>query len=88
LDGLYVLSPGTGLSCPRHGRIIVTIRLASASGGQDHTTSPAHRLVRPHDQVTLRDRCAYRIPPRRLVTTAKRPSREAGWRQTIMNSEK
>ena len=36
--GLYVLSPGTGLVCPRHRRIITT-GLASASGGQDHTIS-------------------------------------------------
>ncbi|MGC2778039.1 MAG: LysR substrate-binding domain-containing protein [Bradyrhizobium sp.] len=38
--GLYVLSPGTGLVCPRHRRIITT-SLASASGGQDHTISPS-----------------------------------------------
>jgi len=39
LDGLYVLSPGTGLFCPRD-RQIITASVASASGGQDHTISP------------------------------------------------
>jgi len=42
LGGLYVLSPGTGLSCPRDRRII-TASVTSASGGQDHTISPAHQ---------------------------------------------
>ena len=51
-NSLYVLSPGTGLFCPRHFRGIVSHEtLAPASGRQDHTTSPsassAARLASP-----------------------------------------
>jgi hypothetical protein len=38
--GLYVLSLGTGLSCPHRSRDDLAT-LASASGGQDHTPSPS-----------------------------------------------
>ena len=39
--GLYVISPGTGLSCSRRLRGHYLASLASASGGQNHTTSPS-----------------------------------------------
>jgi hypothetical protein len=35
------LSPGTGLSCPRHARDHHLARLTPASGCQDHTASPS-----------------------------------------------
>ncbi len=39
-NSLYVISPGTGLSCPRRSRD-KPATLAPASGRQDHTTSPS-----------------------------------------------
>jgi hypothetical protein len=39
--GLYALSPVTGLVCHRHCAKLAPRNLASASGGQDHTTSPS-----------------------------------------------
>jgi hypothetical protein len=38
--GLYALSPGTGLSCPRHSWFVST-NLTPASGRQDHAISPS-----------------------------------------------
>src|SRR5882724_4275090 len=38
--GLYAISPGTGLSCPRHSWFVST-NLAPASGRQDHAISPS-----------------------------------------------
>ncbi|MBV8893678.1 MAG: hypothetical protein JO266_17205 [Acidobacteria bacterium] len=40
----FALSPGTGLSCSRHQRD-QPADLASASGGQDHTTSPSAKTT-------------------------------------------
>jgi hypothetical protein len=41
-NSLYVISPGTGLSCPRRSRGIASHEnLAPASGRQDHTISPS-----------------------------------------------
>jgi hypothetical protein len=65
--GLYVISPA------RCVRIIA--HLASASGCQDHTTSPsATRSAR----LTLH--CGHRIPPPTFMTIAKRPSCGGGTR--------
>ncbi len=64
-DGLYVLSPGTGLSCPRRDDAPRRIAQASASGCQDHTISPC--ASKPF-VGTIEDhaaaRRAHRIPPR------------------------
>jgi len=87
-DGLYVVSPGTGCFAPVARRIIITTGLTSASGCQDHTTSPAHRAVRPHDQHAA-TRCAHRIPHSTLVTIAMAPlCNEAGCRERTINSVK
>ena len=63
------LSPGTGLSCPRHRAGSLPRNLAPASGRQDHTTSPsasgAARLASPK-------RPPHPVPT--SVTIAKRPS--------------
>jgi len=66
--------PGDRLSCPRRQRIIITADLASAPGCQDHTISPSHRSVRPHDRDHAANRRAHRIPAPTFVTIAKRPS--------------
>jgi len=64
LGGLYVLSPGTGCLAP------VTDGSSSPSAWPQHREARTLRfrrrigLVRPHDQVTLRDLRAHRIPPR------------------------
>ena len=56
--------PGDRLSCPRHRRIIITARLASASGCQDHTIStPAKDLapaLRRQAVVTLHETGRHR----------------------------
>jgi len=56
--GLYVISPGTGLSCPRRLRDHQLANLASASGGQDHTISPSAPA-----SLVQRSRHVHRIPP-------------------------
>ena len=56
--GLYVISPGTGLSCPRRLRDHRLANLASASGGQDHTISPSAPA-----SLVKRSRHVHRIPP-------------------------
>jgi len=63
----FVLSPGTGLSCPRR-RAIISRDLTSASGGQDHTPSPSAptMLVSHHPR-------GHRIPASRFVTIAHTP---------------
>src|SRR5450755_2463076 len=61
----FVLPPGTGLSCPRRLRDHLAT-LASASGGQDHTTSPS-----AHATYVLRVIRVHRIPISRVVTIAR-----------------
>src|SRR5262249_25947445 len=39
--GLYVISPGSGLSCPRHPQDHQLANLTPASRRQDHTISPS-----------------------------------------------
>src|SRR3984957_18462723 len=73
--GLYVISPGTGLFCPRHFRGIVSREnLAPASGRQDHTTSPSAAAP-----LVLRRIRVHRIPPR-VRDDAYAPLVEAGRR--------
>jgi hypothetical protein len=69
------ISPGTGLSCPRRLRDANTIaNLASASGGQDHATSPsAIGHVRPT--------CPPRPPHPRLTVRDDRPKRPSSSRR-------
>jgi hypothetical protein len=69
----FVLSPVTGLSCHRRLRKLIPQNLTSASGRQDHTTSPSA-------SGALR-RCAPSASTASRLTSmtiAKRPSREAG----------
>jgi hypothetical protein len=70
----FVLSPVTGLSC--HGRLrIVTADLASASGCQDHTTSPSASALFVRHATHV-----HRIPPR-VRDDAYAPLVEAGRRE-------
>src|SRR5579859_3390988 len=68
----FVLSPGTGLSCPRRFEDHPQ-SLAPASGRQDHTTSPS-----AHAPFVFRRNRVHRIPRPTFVTIAKRPSEWAG----------
>jgi hypothetical protein len=63
---LYVLSLGTGLSCPHRRADHHPHDLASASGGRDHTISPyaAATFVRHRHRV-------HRIPASRIVTIGR-----------------
>jgi hypothetical protein len=54
----FVLSPGTGLFCPRHCAGLLPRNLAPASGRQDHTTSPSASAS------FVRATCARRRHPR------------------------
>src|ERR1700761_4986163 len=45
--------PGDRLDCPRRLADHLPLGLTSAPGGQDHTVSPSHRFVRPHDKINL-----------------------------------
>ena len=69
--GLYALSPGTGLVCPRHTQALnePLAHLAPASGRQDHTISPS--ATRISQEATRRFRypsadtpyeCAFSAP--------------------------
>jgi hypothetical protein len=67
----FALSPGTGLSCPRHRRD------AQASSPTWHQRRDARttRLRRPHRKALVsRSACGHRIPPPTFMTIAKRPS--------------
>jgi hypothetical protein len=75
----FVLSPGTGLSCPRRSRD-KPATLAPASGRQDHTTSPSASA-----SLVSRHRCVHRIPLPTSVTIAIRPSCGGGTARTIHN---
>src|SRR5579863_5520014 len=65
----FALSPVTGLSCHRRPRDHHLASLTSASGCQDHTTSPS-AFAPP----VLRRQSVHRIPHPTFVTIAKRPS--------------
>jgi hypothetical protein len=71
-DAYFALSPGTGLSCPCRSRDQLA-GLVSASGDQDHTTSPSAN-------ATLIDVTSASIASfaSRVVTIAIRPLVEAG----------
>jgi hypothetical protein len=53
--------------------------LASASGGQDHTTSPSVST-----SLVLRHRYVHRIPRSTFVTTRPSLQMSTGWRETII----
>jgi hypothetical protein len=79
--GLYVISPGTGLSCPRHPQDAkrVFADLASASGGQDHTTSPSASATFVRRAIRV-----HRIPASRIVTIGRNaPLHRGGMRESI-----
>src|SRR6266700_3956431 len=71
------LSPGTGLSCPRHRAKLVSRNLAPASGRQDHTASPSAKasFVRAK---TAPDTLASTASHPTFVTIAIRPSWQGG----------
>ena len=69
----FALSPGTGLFCSRRARDHHLARLTSASGGQDHTTSPSVSA-----SLVWRDRYVHRSPASRVVTIAIRPLHRGG----------
>src|SRR5690348_5887299 len=71
--GLYVISPGTGLFCPRHPRDHRLANLTPASGRQDHTISPSAPVA-----FVARARSVHRIPASRVVTIAIRPLHRGG----------
>jgi hypothetical protein len=66
--GLYVISPGTGLSCPRRPRD-KPATLTPASGRQDHTPSPSASSAFVSRAISV-----HRIPLPTSVTIAIRPS--------------
>ena len=66
-NAYIALSLGTGLSCSHRARDHHLARLASASGGQDHTTSPSVSA-----SLVWRYRHVHRSPHSTSVTT--RPS--------------
>ena len=71
----FVLSPGTGLSCPRRLQDHYLASLISASGYQDHTTSPSataplvlrHHRRPSHPALHVRDDAS--APPDERGTT-------------------
>jgi hypothetical protein len=67
------LSLGTGLSCSHRPRVHQLARLASASGGQDHTPSQSANAT-----FVQRDIGVHRIPASRVVTIAIRPLHRGG----------
>jgi hypothetical protein len=78
----FVLSPGTGLFCPRHSRGIVSHEnLAPASGRQDHTPSPSASA-----SLVLRRCRVHRIPPH-VRDDAYAPLAEAGRRDEYTVSD-
>jgi hypothetical protein len=80
----FVLSPGTGLVCPRHARDDHQARLAPASGCQDHTTSPSASA-----SLVGRNQHVHRIPASRVVTIAIRPlasRRDDGQNHTFLKN--
>ncbi len=63
LYGLLRALPGDRLSCPRHQRARRSARLASASGGQDHTASPCAPGCSSARTSHAATRNAHRTPP-------------------------
>jgi hypothetical protein len=89
LGGLYVISPGTGSFAPVARNARREHRdLDLSTGGQDHTISPAHQIVRPRKQAHVATRHAHRIPHPTSVTTAKRPLLRGGMEGSYIISEK
>jgi hypothetical protein len=88
--GSFVLSPGTGLCCPRRHAKRASRHLTPASGCQDHTTSPSASasFVRTDQSA----RVAIASIAARLTFSDDWPSRpsgiEAGWRDKIMHFRK
>jgi hypothetical protein len=86
----FALSPGTGLCCPRRHAKRASRNLTSASGCQDHTTSPSASasFVRTDQSA----RVAIASIAARLTFGDDWPSRpsciEAGWRDKIMQFRK
>jgi len=79
IDGLYVISPGTGLGCPRRSARLSHASLTSAPGGQDHTISPSASMLFVGTRLRAATRYGHRIPASRIVTIARTPlSDEAG----------
>src|SRR6266849_10058369 len=75
----FVLSPGTGLSCPRRLRDDLAT-LASASGGRDHTTSPSASATFVSRAIRV-----HRIPASRIVTIGRNvPLHRGGMRESIV----
>jgi hypothetical protein len=75
LTASFVLSPGTGLSCPRRPQDHRLAGLTPASGRQDHTTSP-YAAALSSGLTTIEPDAATSIASRaqRVVTIAIRPS--------------
>src|ERR1700755_1589033 len=63
-DGLYVISPGSGLSCPRC-RAGLTADVAPGSRRQNHTISPYAANVRPEPKLRRRKRPSQPAPRQR-----------------------
>ena len=67
--GLYVISPGTGLSCPRHCTIsLAQLDLSIGRPG------PHDFAVRIGSLVFIEAICVHRVPHSTFVTIAIRPS--------------
>jgi hypothetical protein len=90
VDGLYVVSPGTGLIAPVTGD---ALSAASPTWPQhrEARTARFHRrigYVRPHDRDHAATRRAHRILHPTSVTTAKRPLKRGGMGGTIHDFRK
>jgi len=74
----YTRSPWGPALLPPSPKQFVIAGLASAPGCQDHAISPSHRDCSSARETRAATRHAHRIPHPTSVTTAKRPSCEAG----------
>jgi hypothetical protein len=73
------ISPGTGLSCPRRLRDNLA-NLASASGGQDHATSPSASATFVSRAIRV-----HRIPAPHIVTIGRNvPLHRGGMRESMV----
>src|SRR5690242_6471380 len=75
VPGLIASVPPGSRRVGHKADIAMTRGLISASGDQDHTTSPSALVA-----LVLRATCVHRIPLPTSVTIAKRPSCGAGCR--------
>jgi hypothetical protein len=75
----FVLSPGTGLSCPVAREIIRLERLTPASG-----VSGPHEFVSVPLSLVWRHQHVHRIPHATFVTARPPLLTSAGYRETIM----